>query len=128
MEEDWICVASVENMFNFLKNNLKLDVLEVEKRYNNSYGTYFVAEINGFCEEFALFGKYGKLKIIEENNKKILQEDFEFSKNNLLFMQEYLSFVNNLNKQKGKVKKVNGKTYLNSFNELFECFNEREKE
>jgi len=128
-QRDWASVISENDVMDFVNNRLKLNCKKVEKHHNDNYGTYFVVVTKEKVYDPVLyFGKYGKLKIEETSQGVRFIEDFEFSKNNQIFMQEYVSFVYAKNKIDGKNRKIYGKTYISDFNDKLKKYEAIEEE
>jgi len=125
VEIDWCSIVNIENLESFLTQRLKMNVLDIEKRVNSVYGTYFSVRTDDVVDGILYFGKYGKLSIKRNGNTIEITDDLEFLKNNLLFMQEYLAFINGENKIDGKPRRVLGKTYLDCFKNVFNAENNK---
>ena len=121
VNNDWASVVGVKHMESFLKERLSVGNVSVQKRHNKDYGTYFLAFLDDY-DDVLYFGSFGKLKIEKQNEKLVLCEDFNFSKENPLFLEEYIAFMHGLNKVDGKNRKLKGKTFISDFNRNYGVF------
>ena len=128
MAFDWMGIVSKEQMGEFLSARLGLCLSKIEKRINPSYGTYFIIHFEDSDFEPIMFGKFGKLKTSFSDGKLLIQEDFDFLDKNSLFAQEYIAFINKQNKIDGKNRKINGKTYLTNYKEVYNNQNKEKGE
>lgn len=125
---DWLCGIDKEKFISFIKDKLKINFFDVEKRFNKDYGTYFAVYSDDISEGVKYFGNYGIINVKCLDGKMIFIDDFEVLNNNKKFMNDYVSFVSCENKVNGNDVKRSGKTYINDVNEKLNEYLEENRE
>ena len=125
-KRDWCEIVTAQEFEDFLAIKFGIFADRVEKRYNKNYGTYFsVYENNKLEVEY--YGKFGKIDGAVVCGRVVFYDDFEYSEQNPLFVEEYVKFI--ANKIQGCGKKKSGNTlYFREYNQGYEEYLESKKE